>query len=312
MKKIWKYLTHHLQQDFNRWQYAAVFLFLAITLFINYTIDFEDDFLDSQPDAIKPFFYFLSFATAYYVTLLTYSVFTNQRDFWRSREFWIRSILVLTVLSIDSSAPFLRSTLNSLLKPQVQYWAYKVSVNLMSYFTIMLPLLVFYFIHDRKEKHVYGLNARQFDTKPYFTMLLIMLPLIIGASFHSSFLNQYPMYKSTSAYRYLNVPEWVTAISYELAYGLDFVTVEFLFRGFMVIGMMHILGRKAVLAMAVTYCFLHFGKPPGEAISSIFGGYILGIIAYETKSIWGGVIVHLGIAWMMETVAYLMKHFLHH
>ena len=37
-----------------------------------------------------------------------------------------------------------------------------------------------------------------------------------------------------------------------------------------------------------------------EAISSFFGGTLLGIVAYNTGSIWGGLIVHLGIAWMME------------
>lgn len=73
------------------------------------------------------------------------------------------------------------------------------------------------------------------------------------------------------------------------------------------IGLAPFLGRSGVLAMAVIYCSLHFGKPAGEAISSIFGGYILGIVAYETKSVWGGVIVHVGIAWLMELIGYLQK-----
>ncbi len=77
----------------------------------------------------------------------------------------------------------------------------------------------------------------------------------------------------------------------------------------MVIGMANVLGRGAVMAMASVYCLLHFGKPAGEAISSIFGGYILGVVAYETRSIWGGIIVHMGIAWLMETVAYLRTLF---
>jgi hypothetical protein len=37
-----------------------------------------------------------------------------------------------------------------------------------------------------------------------------------------------------------------------------------------------------------------------ECISSFFGGLILGVIAYRTRSIVGGLVVHLGIAWMME------------
>jgi membrane protease YdiL (CAAX protease family) len=115
------------------------------------------------------------------------------------------------------------------------------------------------------------------------------------------------MYKSNNAYLLLNVPEWVTALTYEIAYGLDFITVELLFRGFLVIGMIKILGRNAIVPMAVIYCMLHFGKPMGEAISSIFGGYILGVVAYETRSVWGGIIVHMGIAWLMEIIAYGQK-----
>ncbi len=305
MKKVWNYLIQHLREDFHFSLYGTVFLFLAIAIYINYKIDFLDSLVNTQPDTRKPFYYLLMFSSGYYFTLLIYSAFTKQWEFWKVKRFWIKSILVLTLLSIDSSVPFLRIVINSLAKPELQFWMYKVCLNLLSFFTVMSPLLIYYFLYDRKEKHVYGLSARQFDTRPYFIMLLIMLPIIIAASFHISFMNQYPMYKHSSAHEFLGVPEWVTALTYEAAYGYDFVNVEFLFRGFMVIGMMKILGRKAVLAMAVTYCFLHFGKPAGEAISSIFGGYILGVIAYETKSIWGGIIVHVGIAWMMELVAFI-------
>ena len=41
-----------------------------------------------------------------------------------------------------------------------------------------------------------------------------------------------------------------------------------------------------------------------KAISSIFGGYILGVIAYYQRHITGGVIVHMGVAGIMELLAY--------
>ena len=69
-------------------------------------------------------------------------------------------------------------------------------------------------------------------------------------------------------------------IFYELAYGWNFISIELLFRGFLVIGMVKLMGRHAILPMIVVYSFIHFGKPAGECISAIFGGYILGIIAY--------------------------------
>ena len=59
--------------------------------------------------------------------------------------------------------------------------------------------------------------------------------------------------------------------------------------------------------MVVCYASLHFGKPLGETIGSIFGGYILGVLALQTRSIWGGIIVHVGVAWLMDLAALLQK-----
>jgi membrane protease YdiL (CAAX protease family) len=83
--------------------------------------------------------------------------------------------------------------------------------------------------------------------------------------------------------------------------------VELFFRGFLVIGMVSMIGKKAILPMAVLYCFVHFGKPFGEALSSFFGGYILGVLAYYTRNVFGGLIVHLGIAYLMEILAFGQK-----
>jgi hypothetical protein len=60
-----------------------------------------------------------------------------------------------------------------------------------------------------------------------------------------------------------------------------------------------------IIPVACFYCTIHLGKPMGEAISSFFGGTILGIVVYNTGSIWGGLIVHLGTAWMMELGGWL-------
>jgi hypothetical protein len=305
MKKIWKYLVDHIRHDFAWKHYLFVAIFLSVCLKINYTFDFEDSMLDSFSGTHKVAAYFLFFAFAYYTVLISITVFKKEKSFWRSKTFHIKSILVLFVLALDKSAPFLKPMINHWFASELYIWVYKVSVNLISVVTIIIPLLVYYFLYDKREKHIYGLRPQQVDTRPYFAMLGIMLPLIIAASFLPSFLKQYPMYRGAGAADYLGISEWVTVLSYELAYAIDFISVEFVFRGFLVIGLLSHTGRNAILAMAAVYCFLHFGKPAGEAISSIFGGYILGVIAYETKSIWGGIIVHVGIAWLMEGIAAL-------
>jgi len=307
MKAVWKYLSYHIRTDFHFRQYLFILAFLCISITINYQLDFSDRYLDSQKGFQKFFFRFLFFAFAYYVTALIVALTKREKHFISQLQFWLKSLLAISVLSLDSSLPFLRGWIEGGVDPQLNLWVYKVGVNLISFFTILVPLLVFYSFYEKHLTHWYGLRWHHFDPRPYLQMLLIMLPIIIVASFNVGFQRQYPMYKASAAHTFLGVPEWVTVAGYEIAYGLDFVTVELLFRGFMVIGMIAILGRSAVLPMAVTYCYLHFGKPAGEAISSVAGGYILGVIAFETRSIWGGIIVHVGIAWMMETIAYVQE-----
>jgi hypothetical protein len=309
MKKIWNFLKQHVREDFNAGHYILIAIFLTGSIYLNYKFDYEDSILRTKHGFDKFFHYFLFYALAYYFASLSYLFFSKKLYILVELDFWIKSVLAITVLSLDGSALFLRDAVNSVLDPSIQFWAYKVSINMMSFFIIILPLVIFYRYYEKQAKNYYGLTAFKFDFSPYLIKLLIMIPLIAVASFDKSFLKQYPMYKPSGAHIFLNVDEWVTASIYEFAYAMDFITVEYLFRGFMVIGLMATLGRGAVLTMAVTYCFLHFGKPPAEAISSIFGGYLLGVIAYETKSIWGGITLHMGIALSMELVAWAQKTF---
>jgi hypothetical protein len=304
MKKIWKFLVAHVREDFNAKQYGFSFLLIAIVLVVNYTYDFDDIALKNKTGIAKFAAYFLFYSIPYYLTLLPVHYVAKVR-FFKNRIFWVKSLSGLALLSLDSSVPYLREWVMLAFEPGVQLWAYKVIVNLVGIFTIVIPLWIIHNKYDSENYLYYGLYPKRFDTRPYMQMLLIMLPILFIASFLPSFAKQYPMYRASEAHTLLGVSEWLTILIYEFAYGLDFITVELLFRGFMVIGLAQILGRHAVLSMAVIYCFLHTGKPLGEAISSVFGGYILGVIAYETKSIWGGVIVHVGIAWMMEIIGFV-------
>ena len=76
---------------------------------------------------------------------------------------------------------------------------------------------------------------------------------------------------------------------------------------FLIFAFLRTLGGYAVLPMIATYAVLHFGKPLTEAVSSVFGGYLLGILSYNTRSVWGGIMIHMGIAWLMELFGYLHR-----
>lgn len=309
MKKIWQFLKQHIAEDFNVAYYGFVAVFLTCCIHYNYRVDFEDSFLDYQEGFTKFLYYFLTNVFAYVTPLVAYALISKNRSFLFSPEFWVKSLVALAFLSFDRCSFFIDDLASELFHPRMYRWVSKIFNNLLGIFTMMIPFLILYRIYDREERHLYGLAPKKFDVKPYFTMLAIMLPLIVAASFLPSFLHQYPMYESSRAHLQMHMPEWATVAGYEIAYALNFVSIEFFFRGFLVIGMISVLGRRAIVPMACVYCFLHFGKPMGEAISSIFGGYILGVVAYETRGIWGGVIVHVGIAWMMELAAFVQKTF---
>jgi hypothetical protein len=137
-------------------------------------------------------------------------------------------------------------------------------------------------------------------------MLLLMLPLVGFAATRPDFQVMYPKFLHLSWFAEGN-GKAMDKLLYELSYGSDFVSVEFFFRGFLVLAFVKWAGKNAILPMAMFYCTIHFGKPMGECISSFFGGLLLGVITYHTRTIWGGLIVHLGIAWMMEVAGYLVQ-----
>ncbi|RYY40556.1 MAG: CPBP family intramembrane metalloprotease [Chitinophagaceae bacterium] len=166
-------------------------------------------------------------------------------------------------------------------------------------YKLLLVATLLYLVWKRyhSDEPFYGTGRSSFGMKPYIGMLLFMLPLIALASAQKDFLAMYPKWQHIDAVR-ASGPNG--QLLYELSYGSDFITIELFFRGFLIIAFARYVGAAAVLPMAVFYCTIHFGKPLGECISSFFGGLLLGAVTLHTRSIWGGLMVHLGIAWLME------------
>ena len=68
-------------------------------------------------------------------------------------------------------------------------------------------------------------------------------------------------------------------------------------------GLRRAFGANAIFVMIVPYCMIHYGKPMSETLGAIGAGIILGTIAMRTKSIWGGVMIHIGVATTMDVLA---------
>jgi hypothetical protein len=150
----------------------------------------------------------------------------------------------------------------------------------------------------------FGFTTRNFQPVPYLQLLIYALPLIAVASTQHDFLHTYPKVKNIAFIDGYTSETWPFRLLYEISYGLDFISIELFFRGFLVLGFMRFVGANAILPMAAFYCTIHFGKPLAECISSYFGGILLGVVVYRTKSILGGLTLHLGLAWLMEIGGY--------
>jgi membrane protease YdiL (CAAX protease family) len=78
---------------------------------------------------------------------------------------------------------------------------------------------------------------------------------------------------------------------------------EFMFRGFILFGYARKFGENALWIQAVPFALLHIGKPEIETLSTIFGGFAFGWIAYRTRSFLYPFIIHWYIFTLIVLVA---------
>ena len=224
----------------------------------------------------------------------------NDKAVFKNKNFLLLFIIAPAIFSwkmvFDVNLHLSNNKIQNQYWNQVIYWPFKL---------IVAAAILFILWKLTKEKQTfYGTGVKDFTVKPYLLMLLIMVPLIALASTQHDFLAMYPKLKSISFLKDHRHSGWYKLL-YELSYGSDFISIELFFRGFLILAFAKWFGKDAILPMACFYCTIHFGKPLGECISSFFGGLILGVVIYNTRTIWGGLIVHLGIAWLMELGGYL-------
>lgn len=313
MKKFLDYLLSYIKEHFNLALYIPFIVFISTIIFLNY--HFEYDSTITSEYYRKPAYLFiiaLTQAIPYYLIVFL-TVFITGRKINKPIEFFLKTTFFFFLMAFDRSFYQFKSLIEGLDYREYRF-CYKVIQNGIWILTSLIPIAIYYSLFDKKNTpRMYGLTTKDVSFKPYLMMLGIMTPIIFIASLFPHFYDYYPIYKKTqgaSWAQFNDLPEWVAMIIFEFFYITDFFSVELFFRGALVIGVLKHLGKDAILPMAASYVALHFGKPAMETISSAFGGYILGIIAYRSKNIWGGIFIHGGIAFLMEAFAFIqiIKH----
>lgn len=168
-------------------------------------------------------------------------------------------------------------------------------VHLLGY--VVLPVA---FLRWGLKMRAADVGLRWRDTNRWLGWYVLLAAPIVGfafvASFTDDFTRTYPFYVHAGR-------SWTDLLAWELIYLSQFVFLEFFFRGFMLETLAPRLGASSIFVMAVPYMMIHFTKPWPEAFGAVLFGILLGILALRSRSIWGGVMVHVTIALSMDLMS---------
>ena len=167
---------------------------------------------------------------------------------------------------------------------------------------LFIPLLAVA-LHPRLRKVPLGLSFRGMS-EHLWIYLVLFLPVLVAvfiASFFEEFSSYYPFY--SLAHRSLfDFAIW------EIFYVVQFLALEFFFRGFMIQPLRRSMGTLPIFAMMIPYVMIHFGKPMMECFGAIIAGIVLGTLALRTRSIWSGFLIHVSVALSMDLLAIWQVH----
>jgi hypothetical protein len=307
MRKLYGYFRTYWIEEVKLPYLLFIIGFLSISILLEYRYNLTSSLMNPYKGTIIHFYTNIVFySLPILVSVLGYILFYKRNDLIKTPSFWFILLFIISAYAFRSYFYQYKNWIIAMNNGVSSSYLIKCSNQFFRASTIFLAIFIFWVFSGYKgEKTFYGFKLKGIDTKPYFILLLLMLPLIALASTQADFLNRYPTFANFVKGNISNSTLLARIGVYEILYGLDYVAVELFFRGFVLYTLTRFLGKGAIIPMVTMYVFIHFGKPLGETISSFFGGMILGIIAYETKSIIGGIIVHCGIAYLMEIGGFL-------
>ena len=154
---------------------------------------------------------------------------------------------------------------------------------------LLIPLLIILFLFRENPKE-FGFSLGDWKAGLAITVIgiLVMAPIIYYLGHGDESMQAYyePLTKGLP---------WTTF--------LDLIGWEFLFRGWILFGYARKFGHDALWLQAVPFALMHNGKPEVETLSTIFGGFAFGWIAYRTKSFLWPFLLHWFIATFIIIVA---------
>jgi membrane protease YdiL (CAAX protease family) len=166
---------------------------------------------------------------------------------------------------------------------------------------VIIPCIIIKFgFKDKLSDYGLGLPAKE-DRKTAFSFFLLLFTVscffLFFTAKNTSMQAVYPFYKT-----FKSIPEFTI---YELTYLPFFIVIEFIFRGYILLGLANnkgnaetpfSVGIASILISMLAYNIWHLGKPLPELWSTPVWGIIAGAGIYRLRSIWPVVAAH----WLMN------------
>jgi hypothetical protein len=304
MKAIFGYVLTYTR-SVNRYVFLFTSLLTAALITINYTAGIEPRIV-ALPDSFSRFLGFFLLFIFIFSTAWLVQFFLSGENIIRRQFFYLLLLCAPAIFAAKVTLDWLSVLITQHIAiPWNEYWQIVLNWPLKCLFVMVLVALLWRW--GNYEGKLPGMQLQSFRAKPYLLLLLGMVPLIILAATRPDFQHTYPKIQQIGFIDAWTRQQLPYKLLFEISYGIDFITIELFFRGFLVLAFIRYAGKDAILPMAAFYCSIHFGKPLFECITSYFGGIVLGAIVLNTRTIWGGLIIHLGIAWLMEIAGYLSR-----
>lgn len=309
VKSLFDEILKFVKFDFHLSSYIYIVLLVAFGVFLNYTFNIYSQYIKpSYFDGSSIWVFPLFYTSIYMLAAVPALLLRKEYQILLQSSFYLKSVFILAVYGFSIGYyGYSDWHFDGLVREEIIF-IHRLFSQLKGTVLYLIPLLLLKWWFDKNTGGFYGLTLKAKYIKGYLFIFLLLLPVLIFMSFTPDFQLAYPQFKPWNYEAIFGLTTWQYTSIFEFSYAIDFLMTELLFRGALVIGMVSILGKNAVLPMVVLYVAIHFGKPMGETISSLFGGYILGVLAFQTRHIWGGIIVHVFIGLTMEIMGFIQYY----
>jgi membrane protease YdiL (CAAX protease family) len=178
------------------------------------------------------------------------------------------------------------STLLLMVDHYQKIFAYKYLDRFLLYFIIPLLITILLFRQNPRE---YGFSFGDWKLGLTYTLIgiVLMAPVIY-------FLGQNNQSMKIYYERFVVGLPWTTF--------LDLLGWEFFFRGWILFAYVRKFGPEALWLHAVPFALAHISKPEVETLSTIFGGFAFGWVAWRTRSFFYPFLIH----WFISTFIILV------